>query len=80
MRAVKTCAANQRLSAPQGEVVIDPSTFHAHLTPRIGRSRGDGQFDIVFDAGRPVAPDPYLINSTSTLEAPSRRPALRIVS
>ena len=80
LRAVKTCAAHQRLSAPQGEVSIDPNTLHAYLTPRIGRSRKDGQFDIIFDAGRPVAPDPYLINSSSTLEAPSLRPTLRIVS
>jgi branched-chain amino acid transport system substrate-binding protein len=80
MWAVKNCAANQHLSAPQGEVTIDPNTFHAYLTPRIGLSRRDGQFDIVVDASRPVAPDPYLINSTSTREAPSRRPALRIVS
>ncbi|AYD00604.1 branched-chain amino acid ABC transporter substrate-binding protein [Neorhizobium sp. NCHU2750] len=80
MQEVKLCAARQRLAAPQGEVTIDPGTFHAYLTPRIGRSRPDGQFDIVYDAGRPVAPDPYLINSTSTLEAASRRPSLRIVS
>ncbi|MDB5526626.1 MAG: livK [Rhizobium sp.] len=79
LRAVKACAAHQRLSAPQGEISIDPSTFHAYLTPRIGRSRKDGQFDIIFDAGRPVAPDPYLINSSSTLEAPWLRPTLRIV-
>lgn len=80
MRAVRSCAASQRLHAPQGDVTLDPNTFHAHLTPRIGRSRRDGQFDIVFDAGRPVAPDPYLINSTSIVEAISLRPALRIVS
>lgn len=80
MRAVKECAAHQSLNAPQGTVKIDPHTYHAYLTPRIGRSRTDSQFDIVFDAGKPVAPDPYLINSTSSLEAPSFRPALRIVS
>ncbi|WP_440410405.1 transporter substrate-binding domain-containing protein [Neorhizobium petrolearium] len=80
LRAVKTCAANQRFSAPQGEITIDPATFHTCLTPRIGLSRRDGQFDVVFDAGRPVAPDPYLINSTAIREAPPRRTALRIVS
>jgi branched-chain amino acid transport system substrate-binding protein len=80
MNAVKSCAANQRLGAPQGEVVIDPETFHAYLTPRIGRSRADCHFDIVYDAARPIAPDPYLINSTSILEAPPLRPTLRVVS
>lgn len=77
---IKRCAANQTLQAPQGMITIDPDTFHAHLTPRIGLSRKDSQFDIVFDAGKPVAPDPYLINSACTLEAPSSRPELRIVS
>lgn len=80
LQSVKSCAARQRFTAPQGDVAIDPGTFHAYLTPRIGRSRQDGQFDIVYDAGCPVAPDPYLIDSTSTLEAASRRPTLRIVS
>lgn len=80
LRAVKACAAHQSFPAPQGHVSIDPSTFHAHLTPRIGRSRKDGQFDIIFDAGRPVAPDPYLVDSSSTLEASWLRPSLRIVS
>ncbi|UNK40094.1 transporter substrate-binding domain-containing protein (plasmid) [Shinella sp. H4-D48] len=80
MNDVKTCAANQRLRAPQGEVVIDPETFHTYLTPRIGRSRADRHFDIVYDAGKPVAPDPYLINSTSILEASPLRPSFRIVS
>lgn len=80
MARVKQCAAGQSVHAPQGIVKIDPHTFHAYLTPRIGRSRSDSQFDIVFDAGKPVAPDPYLVQSTSTVEAPSLRSALRIVS
>ncbi|NTF33868.1 transporter substrate-binding domain-containing protein [Rhizobium skierniewicense] len=80
MRAVKTCAARQHLNAPQGDVTIDPGTFHTYLTPRIGLSRRDGHFDVLFDAASPIAPDPYLIHSTAIREAPSRRPALRIVS
>lgn len=80
LRAVKSHAANQTLVAPQGKVMIDPDTYHAYLTPRIGRSLANNQFDVVYDAGRPVRPDPYLVNSSSTLEAATRYPNLRIVS
>ncbi|MDX3926095.1 MAG: transporter substrate-binding domain-containing protein [Shinella sp.] len=80
LRAVKAHAANQTLSAPQGKVVVDPATYHTYLTPRIGRSLANNQFEVVYDAGLPVRPDPYLVNSSSTLEAATRHPNLRIVS
>jgi branched-chain amino acid transport system substrate-binding protein len=70
----------QKLEAPQGPVSIDPQTLHAYLTPRIGRSRADGQFDILMEAQEPVRPDPYLVRSAAALEQPVLRPALRIVS
>jgi branched-chain amino acid transport system substrate-binding protein len=47
--------------APQGVVKIDADNHHAYLTPRIGRVRSDGQFDILHQAKRPVKPDPYLV-------------------
>jgi branched-chain amino acid transport system substrate-binding protein len=46
--------------APEGPVQIDPENNHAWLTPRIGRARRDGGFDIVWEAKAPVKPDPYL--------------------
>lgn len=52
-----------RVSAPQGDVRIDGDTMHAWLTPRIGRSRVDGGFDIIEEAPAPIAPDPYLVRS-----------------
>jgi branched-chain amino acid transport system substrate-binding protein len=47
--------------APQGLVKIDIENHHAYLTPRIGRARTDGQFDILKEASHPVRPDPYLV-------------------
>ena len=77
---MKRCVASQTLDAPQGAVSIDPDTLHAYLTPRIGRSRRDGQFDVLVEAPAPVRPDPYLVRSSEALEQPILRPILKVVS
>lgn len=46
--------------APEGPVQIDAENNHTWLTPRIGRARRDGRFDILWEAKSPVKPDPYL--------------------
>jgi branched-chain amino acid transport system substrate-binding protein len=46
--------------APEGSIQIDPENNHTWLTPRIGRLRNDGVFDIVWEAKAAVKPDPYL--------------------
>jgi branched-chain amino acid transport system substrate-binding protein len=76
---VRQALAQQRLSAPQGNVWIDGRTSHAFLTPRIGRSNADGGFDVVFQAKQPVRPDPYLVETTPRYATHSRRPKLRVV-
>jgi branched-chain amino acid transport system substrate-binding protein len=48
------------LDAPEGPVQIDADNNHVWLTPRIGRVRSDGQFDIVWEGKGPIKPDPYL--------------------
>jgi branched-chain amino acid transport system substrate-binding protein len=48
------------LEAPEGPVQLDPENNHTWLTPRIGRARADGTFDIVWQAKAAVKPDPYL--------------------
>ena len=48
------------LNAPEGPVQIDPDNNHVWLTPRIGRVRSDGEFDIVWESKGPIKPDPYL--------------------
>lgn len=48
------------LEAPEGPIRIDPDNNHVWTTPRIGRVRADGQFDIVWESKSPIKPDPYL--------------------
>ncbi|TWU33837.1 ABC transporter substrate-binding protein [Novipirellula artificiosorum] len=45
--------------APGGELKLDPKSFHAYKRCRIGRARGDGQFDIVYESPGVIPPDPY---------------------
>ena len=78
-RTVRAAVANQRLAAPQGEVHIDPQTHHAWLTPRIGRSAANGQFEVLLEARSPIAPDPYLVQSSPRFATAMRSPALRVV-
>lgn len=77
---VRRAVTQHFIMAPQGPVRIDPDTMHASLTPRIGRSNGNGGFDILVHAPGPVRADPYLIRSSPRYVASSIRPALRVVS
>jgi urea transport system substrate-binding protein len=65
-RAIRRALLNQRMKAPGGEVRIDADTQHCYKTPRIGRIRSDGQFDIVWTAPEPVEPDPFPSTRTAT--------------
>lgn len=58
-KAVRRAMLNQRWTAPEGPVRIDADTQHCYKTPRIGRIRDDGQFEIVWTAPEPVRPEPY---------------------
>jgi branched-chain amino acid transport system substrate-binding protein len=78
-QAVRTAVANQRLVAPQGEVRIDPQTYHAWLTPRIGRSTASGKFEVLLEARDPVAPDPYLVQTSPRFATAMRSPLLKVV-
>jgi ABC-type branched-subunit amino acid transport system substrate-binding protein len=51
------------LDAPEGTIQIDPDNNHTWLTPRIGRVRRDGGFDVIWQAKAAVKPDPYLATS-----------------
>lgn len=78
-RPVRAAVADRRIRAPQGEVRIDPETFHAWLTPRIGRSTRDRRFQVLLEARQPVRPDPYLIESSPRYAVAMRPPLLRVV-
>lgn len=56
---VKVALVQQTLSAPEGIVAVDAQTRHLWKPVRIGRARPDGQFDIVWQSGRSVAPAPF---------------------
>lgn len=56
---VQRTILRQSLPAPEGIVAIDPPTRHVWKVARIGRAREDGQFDIVWNSGRPLAPAPF---------------------
>lgn len=47
--------------SPEGKMWIDPDNFNAWLVPKIGQCQPDGQFKIVHNVGKHVAPDPFAI-------------------
>jgi urea transport system substrate-binding protein len=57
--AVKNILRQQTLAAPEGIVAVDAQTQHLWKPVRIGRARADGQFDIVWQSGRSMAPAPF---------------------
>lgn len=58
---VRQAVQNATFVAPQGKVSIDRDNLHCWMRPRIGRSRSDGTFDILYESPLPICPDPYLI-------------------
>ncbi len=66
-RKIRRALLNEHMNAPDGEARIDPETQHCFKTPRIGRIRSDGQFEIVWSALEPLPPRPY--PSTRSAEA-----------
>jgi len=59
--AVREAARGLRFNAPQGPVTVDPDNLHCSMRPRIGRSKADGTFEILFEEQVPIRPDPYLV-------------------
>ena len=58
-RGYRDALLGQTLNAPSGIVYIDPTTQHTWRTVLIGQVRQDGNFDLVWNSGRPVRPVPY---------------------
>jgi urea transport system substrate-binding protein len=58
----KVNAASDGVSfaAPEGTVVVDGTNHHISKTGLIGQINASNQFDIVFDSGKPIEPDPFL--------------------
>jgi len=56
---LRTHLGADTLSAPEGIVAMDAETLHLWKPVRIGRARSDGQFDIVWQSERSIAPAPF---------------------
>lgn len=56
---LRTQLKQATLAAPVGIVAMEPDNLHLWEPVRIGRARPDGQFDVVWQSGRSVAPAPY---------------------
>jgi len=48
--------------APQGRIMVDPRNNHTSLWPRVARLNAHGAFEIVWDPGVRVKPDPYCVD------------------
>jgi urea transport system substrate-binding protein len=55
----------QSHNAPEGVVYLDPESLHTWKIIRVGKIRADGQFDVVWDSGKPIRPVPYPIYRTT---------------
>jgi urea transport system substrate-binding protein len=56
---VREQVRERSIEGPGGFVHIDGGNQHTWKTVRIGRVRADGQFDVVWTSGHPIAPTPY---------------------
>lgn len=56
---VREAVKGLKFMAPEGEVTVEPTNNHVHKIVQVGKVRSDGQFDIVWSSGKPVAPDPF---------------------
>ena len=59
LQKVQRTILRQSLLAPEGVVSLDPVTRHVWKVARVGKSREDGQIDVVWDSGRPLEPEPF---------------------
>jgi branched-chain amino acid transport system substrate-binding protein len=59
---VRAALSQLQFQAPQGLVRIDSSNNHTFLWPRVARVNARGQFEVVWDPGVRVKPDPYGID------------------
>jgi len=57
--SIKTTLSQQTINAPEGVVAVDFDTRHLWKKAYIGKARGDGQFDIVWQSSQPIHPAPF---------------------
>lgn len=59
MQTVKASLAQQTINAPEGIIAVDGSTHHLWKPVRIGRALPSGQFQIIWQSERNMAPAPF---------------------
>ncbi|NLH80330.1 MAG: transporter substrate-binding domain-containing protein [Phyllobacteriaceae bacterium] len=50
--------------APQGRIRIDPDNHHTELWPRVGRVDASDRFEVVWNPGVRLKPEPYFVEPT----------------
>ena len=56
---IRDAFLDQEIMSPEGIIRIERSTHHVFQTPRIGQIQPGGQFEVVWEAVKPVAPVPF---------------------
>ena len=59
---VRLALSGLEFEAPQGRIAVDAANNHTCLWPRVARLDASGRFEIVWDPGVRVRPDPYCID------------------
>jgi urea transport system substrate-binding protein len=57
--SVNAVIGHQSVSSPGGIVAVDSDTRHTWRATRIGRTRADGQIDVVWESSQLIAPEPF---------------------
>jgi urea transport system substrate-binding protein len=58
--AVNAASDGVSFDAPEGTVTVNGENHHIAKTGLIGQINAENQFDIVWDSGEPIEPDPFL--------------------
>jgi len=56
---VNRAMLQQSTAAPSGIAAVDRGTHHLWKQVRIGKARADGQFELVWNSGETLRPDPF---------------------
>ncbi|MHB1419946.1 MAG: transporter substrate-binding domain-containing protein [Bacillota bacterium] len=57
---LRDALSGQVFQAPQGKIMIDKNNQHTWLWSRVGQANEKGQFDIVWESGGPIKPEPWV--------------------
>lgn len=67
MEVLSSFLKGLKIDTPQGMVEIDGENNHLNMIPRIGLSKKDGTFEIVWQSSNSIKPDPYLVGYNRTI-------------